>query len=114
MGKLVDFPVRVPVGATIVRGDLDRPPCRAWWPRLSPPHHIRSAEQQRPLPSILVTGGHGSTTGEMDVTVKRVTSSDAAKVVEQALARSQVAIHITESQRQAILSKNTCKNARSK
>jgi hypothetical protein len=50
----------------------------------------------------------------MDVTVKRVTSSDAAKVVEQALARSQVAIHITESQRQAILSRNACKNARSK
>jgi hypothetical protein len=47
----------------------------------------------------------------MDVTVKKVTSSDAAKAVERALARSTAVIHITESQRQAILSKNACKNA---
>jgi hypothetical protein len=50
----------------------------------------------------------------MDVTVKKVKSSDAAKAVERALARTTTVIHITESQCKAILSRKACGNARSK
>jgi hypothetical protein len=50
----------------------------------------------------------------MDVTVKKITSSDSAKAIERALARSTAVIHLTESQRQAILSQADSEDSKSK